>query len=85
MEKEPLESNGSTKTEHIKIKNKIEAVQHMKNMHYKAIKSTKQLEIPSHVPKKSSASWSVHQRKEDQNPGFYSDYSRPRTRPPSHN
>lgn len=24
-------------------------------------------------------------RKEGKNPGFYSDYSRPRTRPPSHN
>lgn len=44
-------------------------------------------EISDHDPKISgvSVSWSVPHRKEGKNPGFYSDYSRPRTRPPSHN
>ncbi|CAK8561190.1 unnamed protein product [Lathyrus sativus] len=73
VEKEPLE----TKTENIKVKNNIGVVQvqHMKQ------------EFSRHVPRKSgvSVSLSMPQRKEGKNPGFYSDYSRPRTRPPSHN
>ncbi|CAL5196448.1 unnamed protein product [Lathyrus oleraceus] len=77
VEKESLESNGGTKTEDIKVKNNIRVVQvqHMKQ------------EISRHVPRKSgvSISLSVPRRKESKNPGFYSDYSRPRTRPPSHN
>lgn len=33
-----------------------------------------------------SISWRVpHHKKQDPHPGFYSDYSQPRTRPPSHN
>lgn len=50
------------------------------------VRSIKQ-EISDHDPKISavSVSWSVPHRKEGKNPGFYSDYSRPRTRPPSHN
>ncbi|KAK2354375.1 hypothetical protein QL285_091903 [Trifolium repens] len=75
--KEPLKSNGATKTEDIKVKNNIGVVQvqHMKQ------------EISKHVPKKSGVSvyWSVPHSKHGKNPGFYSDYSRPKTRPPSHN
>ncbi|CAK9161089.1 unnamed protein product, partial [Ilex paraguariensis] len=39
------------------------------------------------IPIKSlvSVSWHVPHRNRDEHPGFYSDYSRPRTRPPSHN
>jgi hypothetical protein len=76
-QKEPLKSNGATKTEDIKVKNNIGVVQvqHMKQ------------EISKHVPKKSGVSvyWSVPHSKHGKNPGFYSDYSRPKTRPPSHN
>jgi hypothetical protein len=78
VEKLPLKSNGATKTD-IKVRNNnIGDVQvdHMKQ------------EISDHDPKISgvSVSWSVpHRNKEGKNPGFYSDYSRPRTRPPSHN
>lgn len=32
-----------------------------------------------------SVSWHVPHKNGNGNPGFYSDYSRPRTRPPSHN
>ncbi|CAJ2657122.1 unnamed protein product [Trifolium pratense] len=71
-EKEPLTSNGATKTEDIKVKNNI---RHLKQ------------ENASHVPKNSGVSvyWSVPHSKQGKNPGFYSDYSRPKTRPPSHN
>ncbi|XP_058751942.1 root meristem growth factor 10-like [Vicia villosa] len=77
MEKEPLESNGETKTEDMKVNKNIGVVQ---------VKHMKQ-EVSRHVPRKSgvSVSWLVPHRKEGKNPGFYSDYSRPRTRPPSHN
>jgi hypothetical protein len=73
-QKEPLKSNGATKTEDIKVKN-MKQVQHMKQ------------EISKHVPRKSGVSvyWSVPRSKHGKNPGFYSDYSRPKTRPPSHN
>jgi len=73
VEKPPLKSNGATKTD-IKVRNNnIGAVQvhHIKQ------------EISDHDPKISGVS--VPHRKESKNPGFYSDYSRPRTRPPSHN
>ena len=77
MEKLPLKSNGATKTDMKVRNNNIGAVQvhHIKQ------------EISDHDPKISgvSVSWSVPHRKEGKNPGFYSDYSRPRTRPPSHN
>ena len=41
-------------------------------------------------PLKVSVSWRVPRKSQDnknhdKHPGFYSDYSRPRTRPPSHN
>lgn len=75
-EKQPIESNGETKTEDI-----IGAVEHMKKEHLKGQESTKKRDISMKL-----VSWSVpHSKVEGQNPGFYSDYSRPRTRPPSHN
>lgn len=41
--------------------------------------------IPA-VEKKSMVSWHVRPRKQhDQLPGIYSDYPKPRSRPPSHN
>lgn len=95
--KQPLESNGATDTEDVKVKDtNIGAVreerrsQHMKSVHdLNALESTdKQRKISGHVPIKSvvnPVSWSVPHGKQGQNPGFYSDYSRPRTRPPSHN
>lgn len=75
-EKQPIESNGKTKTEDM-----IGALEHMKKDYLKGQESTKKREISV-----KSVSLSVpHSKVEGQNPGFYSDYSRPRTRPPSHN
>ncbi|KAK7313832.1 hypothetical protein VNO77_39034 [Canavalia gladiata] len=94
--KEPLESNhskGTTKPEGNKVKNNIEVVRvesskHTKKFHLnKALESTEQQEISGFTPVKSvaSVSWHVPYSKQDQNPRFHSDYSRPRSRPPSHN
>ncbi|KAK7317427.1 hypothetical protein RJT34_01660 [Clitoria ternatea] len=92
---QPLESkNGMIKPEGTRAKNSIGAVEesskHMKMVvdHNKALESTKQEEISGFVAvmkRVDSVPLHVPHIKQDQNPGFHSDYSRPTTRPPSHN
>ncbi|XP_029129033.1 uncharacterized protein LOC114916478 [Cajanus cajan] len=89
VKKQPLEFNGMKKTEGIKVESNIgaegeESSKHMKKAH---LESKEKQEILGFVPDKSVVlvSWHVPRSKQDQNPGFHSDYARPRTRPPSHN
>ncbi|TKY68531.1 hypothetical protein E2542_SST04786 [Spatholobus suberectus] len=91
--KQPFGLNGMAKTEGIKVKSNMgaereESSKHMKKVHPdKVLESTEQQENLGFVPVKSVVlvSWHVPHSKQDQNPGFHSDYARPRTRPPSHN
>ncbi|RDX78795.1 hypothetical protein CR513_40868, partial [Mucuna pruriens] len=91
--KKPLELNGMTNSEGIEVKKigadeREESSKQMKKVDMnKALQSTEQQEILGLVAVKSVVlvSWQVPQSKQDQNPGFHSDYARPKTRPPSHN
>ncbi|KAI4323777.1 hypothetical protein L6164_023356 [Bauhinia variegata] len=79
-EKEGIKSIGGAMTQRSKTTNAIDDIKKFKS-------SSEQEDLLGQAPAKSvvSVSWRVPHKKQDQNPGFYSDYSRPRTRPPSHN
>ncbi|KAK7405798.1 hypothetical protein VNO78_07407 [Psophocarpus tetragonolobus] len=74
--RQTLELNGMT--------NNIGAEREETSKHMRRFQTNKGLGF---VPAKSVVlgSWRVPHSKLDQNPGFHSDYARPRTRPPSHN
>lgn len=87
MKKQLLKSNGGVTTEDIKVKNHFGAEREERSKHMKKV-NVKSTEFEDLVPMKlaDSVSWTVPHSKKDHDPDqFYSDYSRPTTRPPSHN
>ncbi|KAI4332752.1 hypothetical protein L6164_017634 [Bauhinia variegata] len=88
VKKHSVESSAVTKKRGIKsIGAMTQRSKPTKSVNVKKLQSSSKQDFPGQVPTKSvvSVSRRVPHKKQDQNPGFYSDYSQPRTRPPSHN
>ncbi|KAG5016529.1 hypothetical protein JHK85_022665 [Glycine max] len=86
VKKQPLELNGMT-SEGINAKiNNMGAEREESSEHtMRKVHPNKALGFVPVKPLAVLVSWHVPHSKHDQNPGFHSDYARPRTRPPSHN